>query len=61
MKKLSGIYVDNQGFRHTVYYERSKGLYCKFIHNPEGKYCSSMCGTKEQIQNQVEGMKRVIR
>ena len=59
MKKISGAYTDNQGFRHTVFYDRSKRKYIKMIHNPEGKYCSSSEYTKEQAENQVEGMTRV--
>lgn len=59
MKKISGVYVDNEGFRHTVFYDKSKRNYTKMIHNPEGKFCSSAEYTKEQTINQVEGMKKL--
>lgn len=58
MKKISGVYVDKQGFRHTVFFSKHKKMYDKIIHNPEGKYCSSTRYTKEQVINEIEGMTR---
>lgn len=56
MKKVSGIYVDNQGFRHTVFYNRFSKDYTKIIHNPKGEFCSSCNYSKEEVLNQVKGM-----
>ena len=58
MKKVSGIYIDNQEFVHTVYYRRETKNYVKLIHNPEGKFCSSAEYTKEEMINQVQGITR---
>lgn len=53
------LYTDNQNFLHTVFYDRSKRKYIKLIHNPKGQFCSSAEYTREQINNQVAGMKRL--
>ena len=58
MKKLSGIYVDNQGFSHTVYYSFTKRKYIKMIHSPKGGFCSSAEHTKEQIEHNIQGFTR---
>lgn len=58
MKKVSGLYVDNQGFCHVVFYNRIGRFYTKTIHNPEGKYCSSAMYSKEEVINQIDGMTR---
>lgn len=59
MKKASGTYITEDGFKHTVFYDRSKGKYIKIIHNSNGDYCSSAEYTKEQILNQIVGIKKL--
>ena len=58
MKKVSGIYVDNQGFRHTVFYNRFGKDYTKLIHNSKGEFCSSCNYSKEEVLNEVQGMRK---
>lgn len=59
MKKLSGHYLDNQDFTHTVFYDFSKKKYIKITCNEIGAFCSSAEYTKKQIAIQIKGMVRL--
>ncbi len=58
MKKLSGYYLDNQGFRQTVYWHVQNKKYVKMINNSYGNFCSSQEYTKEQITHEIESFTR---
>lgn len=61
MKNITGLYTDSQGFIHTVFYDRSKKLYCMLIHNSKGQYCSSADYNKQDILTQIDGLMRSFR
>lgn len=57
-KSISGKYLDEKNFTHTVFYNPSRNTYTKTIQNAQMKWCSHAEYTKEQILNQIEGMKK---
>lgn len=63
--KLSGLYKDFRGYQYAVAYAPTQAhkhdprrTWVILISTPEGNYCSHAHYTKDEIKNQISGMKK---